>query len=116
MSTRTIPAHIQATPVWFAEHLRTKAHAKVATAAQRECELAEVANSYLSRRTLFLGYGTEEDCLDVVREELLSRGCAEPDALLEGVARKVYRTSRQGDPVRQAREWIDTLPARRRVA
>ena len=106
MSAPKASLSVQATPVWFEAHLARKPHARVATPTERERELAEVANSYLTRRELFASYGTDEDCLDVVRAELLARGVAEPDALLEGVARKVYRTSRTGAPVAQARAFI----------
>ena len=104
----------QATPRWFEEHLKAKPHTPNARPDVRTSELSAVANSYLTRRPLFEAFGTLEDCHDIARAVLLHRGCVEPDALLEGVARKVYRTGRTGErvrdsePVKLTRAWLES--------
>jgi len=73
----------------LATHLASKPRAPIGDARAKTRELAEVANSYLKRRAEYAATGCADEALDVVRDELRARGCADPDALLQGVAEHV---------------------------
>ena len=73
----------------LATHLASKPRAPIGDARAKTRELAEVANSYLKRRAEYAAAGCADEALDVVRDELRARGCADPDALLQGVAEHV---------------------------
>jgi hypothetical protein len=73
----------------LAAHLDSKPRARPGDAKAKTRELAEVAHSYLKRRAEYVAAGCADEALDVVRDELRACGCADPDALLQGVAEHV---------------------------
>lgn len=68
------------------EHLAAKPSGAAPGTREHTSQLAAVAQSYLKRLPEIADAGREDDALVVVRAELVSRGCSDPDALIAGVA------------------------------
>lgn len=56
-----------------------------------EKELAEIVGAWLKRRDDLVSEGLGDEALDVVRTELRSRGCGDPDRFIQGVQRNVQK-------------------------
>lgn len=82
----------------LAAHLAAKPRARPGDPRAKTRELAEVAHSYLKRRAEYVAAGCADEALDVVRAELLARGCTDPDALLQGVAEHVGHRTTNANP------------------
>jgi ribonucleoside-diphosphate reductase alpha chain len=57
-----------------------------------EVELAEIVASWSKRRAALIDEGLGDEAFDVVREELRSRGCGDPDRFIAGVQGRTKRT------------------------
>jgi recombination protein RecT len=55
-------------------------------------ELAEIVASWSKRRAALIDEGLGDEAFDVVREELRSRGCGDPDRFIAGVQGRTKRT------------------------
>jgi hypothetical protein len=58
----------------------------------RATELAEIVASWSKRRAALIDEGLGDEAFDVVREELRSRGCGDPDRFIAGVQGRTKRT------------------------
>lgn len=67
------------------EHLAAKPSGAAPGTREHTSQLAAVAQSYLKRLPEIADAGREDEALVVVRAELVSRGCTEPDALIAKV-------------------------------
>lgn len=57
-----------------------------------DAELAGVVGAWLKRRQDLVSEGLGDEALDVVRTELRSRGCGDPDRFIQGVVKNQKRT------------------------
>ena len=77
-------AHAMAKPVAdLARHLAGKPRSN-----GTDKELGEIVSAWAKRREELANEGLGDEALDVVRAELRSRGCGDPDAFIQGVLRK----------------------------